>query len=80
MLTLKHNPDADQEDSFLVLFEGRYVGRIFYAGASGPKDRPWFWCVEFHEWQGSHVPQYGNVANLEAARAAFRASVGKMTL
>ncbi len=25
-----------------------------------------------HEWQGSDGPQYGNVADLEAAKAAFR--------
>ncbi len=75
MLTLKRNPDAaDQEDSYLVYFEGRYVGRIFYVGAGAPKDRPWFWGLEFHEWQGSDGPQYGNVADLEAAKAAFRAA------
>ena len=29
---------------------------------------------EFHEWQGSDGPQYGNVATLEAAKQAFRAA------
>ncbi len=72
MLTLKRNPDADQKESYLVYFRGRYVGRIFYVGAGAPKDRPWFWGLEFHEWQGSDGPQYGNVADLEAAKAAFR--------
>jgi hypothetical protein len=33
------------------------------------QDTPWFWSLEFHEWQGSDGPQYGNVADLEAAKA-----------
>ena len=28
--------------------------------------------IEFHEWQGSDEPQYGNVASLEAVKQAFR--------
>jgi hypothetical protein len=49
MLTLKRNPDADRDESYLVHFKGRYVGRIFYVGAGAPKDAPWFWGLEFHE-------------------------------
>ncbi len=74
MLALKRNPDADQEDSYLVYFRGRYVGRIFCVGAGAPKEAPWLWGLEFHEWQGSDGPQYGHVANREAAKAAFRAA------
>ena len=37
-------------------------------------EAPWFWGLEFHEWQGSDGPQYGNVATLEAAKQAFRAA------
>ncbi len=74
MLTLRRNPDADQSESYNILFERRYVGRISYVGAGAPKDRPWFWGLECHEWQGSDRPQYGNVANLDAAKAAFRAA------
>jgi hypothetical protein len=33
-----------------------------------------FWSLEFHEWQGSDGPQYGNVATLEAAKQSFRAA------
>jgi hypothetical protein len=32
------------------------------------------WGLEFHEWQGSDGPQYGQVADLDAAKAAFRAA------
>ncbi len=71
MLTLRRNPDADQSESYNILFERRYVGRISYVGAGAPKDGPWFWGLECHEWQGSDRPQYGNVANLDAAKAAF---------
>ena len=54
--------------AYNVFFEGWYVGRI-----GAPKDAPCFWDLEFHEWQGSDGPQYGNVATLEAAKQAFRA-------
>jgi hypothetical protein len=37
-----------------------------------PREQPWFWGLEFYEWQGSDGPQYGNVADLDAAKAAFR--------
>jgi hypothetical protein len=40
MLTLEQNSDADREDSYLVYFEGQYVGRVFFAGADAPKDQP----------------------------------------
>jgi len=45
-------------------------------GAGAPKDAPWFWGLEFHQWQGSDGPQYGNAATLEAAKQAFRRRVG----
>jgi hypothetical protein len=41
---------------------------------SALREAPWFWGLEFHEWQGSDGPQYGNVASLEAAKQAFRAA------
>ena len=37
------------------------------------REAPWFWGLEFHEWQGSDGPQYGQVASREAAKQAFRA-------
>jgi hypothetical protein len=74
MLILKRDPDAVRTESYDVFFEGRYVGCIFKADAYAPREAPWFWGLEFHEWQGSNGPQYGNVANLEAAEQAFRAA------
>jgi len=73
-LILKRNPDADQSESYNVLFEGRHVGRIYKAVSHAPREAPWFWGLEFHEWQDSDGPQYGNVATLEAAKQAFRAA------
>ena len=73
-LILKRNPDAKYSESYNVLFEGRHVGRIYKAVSHAPREAPWFWGLEFHEGQGSDVPQYGNVANLEAAKQAFRAA------
>ena len=57
-----------------VFVEGRYVGRIYKAVSHAPREAPWFWGLEFYEWQGSDGPQYGNVASLEAAKQAFRAA------
>ena len=73
-LILKRNPDAEYSESYNVLFEGRYVDRIYKAVSDAPREVPWFWGLEFHEWQGSDGPQYGNVATLEAAKQAFRAA------
>ena len=74
MPLLRKDPDSENDESYVVLCDGRYVGRIFYADAGVPKDRPWFWGVEFHEWQGCKGPQYGNAADREAAIAAFKAT------
>jgi hypothetical protein len=71
-LILKRDKDYKHDEGYLVYFEARCVGRIFSAGAGAPKDQPWFWGLEFHEWQGSKGPQYGNTADLETAKAAFR--------
>jgi hypothetical protein len=61
-LILKRNPDATYTENHNVLFQGRYVGRIYKAVSHAPREAPWFWGLEFHEW-----PQYGQVA-LEAAK------------
>ena len=74
MPILKRNPDAEYSESYNVLFEGRYVGRIYKAVSHAPREAPWFRGLEFHEWQGSDGPQYGNVATLEAAKQTFRAA------
>ena len=71
-LILKRNPDAEYSESYNVLFEGRHVGRIYYANR--PLDTPWFWGLDFFEWQDSDGPQYGHVASLEAAKKALRAA------
>ena len=74
MLLLRRNLESEEAESYVVLHEGRYVGRIFYAGAGAPKDRPWFWGLEFHEWQGCKGPQYGNAEDRAAAMAVFKAT------
>ena len=72
MLVLKKDTEVSQTESYNVLHEGRYVGRIFYDGM--PRDRPWFWGLEFHEWLKCKGPQYGNAADRQAAMAAFKAT------
>ena len=57
MLILKRNPEARYTESYNVLFEGRYVGRIYKAISHAPREAPRFWGLEFHEWQGSDGPQ-----------------------
>ena len=71
---LKRDPNARYTESYNVLFEGRHVGRIYKAVSHAPREAPWFWGLDFFEWQGSDGPQYGNVATLEAAKQAFRAA------
>jgi hypothetical protein len=62
MLILKRNPGYDDPEDHNVLFEERYVGCIYKAVSHAPRGAPWFWGLEFHEWQGSDGPQYGSVA------------------
>ena len=38
MLILKRNPDAEYSESYNVLFEGRYVGRIYKAVSHTSRD------------------------------------------
>jgi hypothetical protein len=73
-LILKRDPNARYTESYNVLFEGRCVGRIYKAISHAPRETPWFWGLDFFEWQGSDGPQYGNAANREAAMNAFRAA------
>ena len=78
-LILKRNPDAEYSESYNVLFEGRYVGRIYKAVSHAPREAPWFWGLEFHEWQGSDGPQYGNVATFRSCKAGLPRRVGSET-
>ena len=55
MLILKRNPDARCTERNNVLFEGRHVGRIYKAISHAPREAPWFWGFEIHEWQGSEA-------------------------
>jgi hypothetical protein len=71
-LILKRDPNARYTESYNVLFEGRCVGRIYKAISHAPREAPWFWGLDFFEWQG--IDGYGNAANREAAMKAFRAA------
>ena len=46
-LILKRDPDAVQSEHYDVLFEGRYVGRIYKAVSHAPREAPWFWGLDF---------------------------------
>ncbi len=74
MLTLRRNPDARQSEGYLVFDGERRVGRIFFADAAAPADRPWFWGMEFDQLRGRVGPQYGQAASRRAAMAAFKAA------
>jgi hypothetical protein len=69
----QRNPDYDDPESYNVLFGGWYVGRIYEAVSHAPREAHWFRGLDFHEWQGSDGPQYGNAATLEAAKQVCRA-------
>jgi hypothetical protein len=73
-LILKRDPNARYTECYNVLSEGRCVGRIYKAISHAPREAPWFWGLDFFEWQGSDGPQYGNAVNREAAMKAFRAA------
>ena len=66
-LVLKRNPDAQYSESYNVLFGGRNVGRIYKAVSHAPREAPWFWGLDFHEWQSSDGPQYALAAIFEAS-------------
>ena len=72
MLILKRNPDADQSESYNVLFEGRHVGRIYKAVSHAPREAPWFWGLEFHEWQDSDGPPVLARLEVRSRRSARR--------
>ena len=69
MLTLKLQSRRRLLGSYNVLFEGRYVGRIYKVISHAPREAPWLWGLDFFEWQGSDGPQYGNAAKREATGA-----------
>jgi hypothetical protein len=73
VLVLRKDREFDQGEGYSVIFEGRSVG-LFFGSAGAPKDRPWFWGLEFHEWQRCSGPQYGNAEDREAAKVAFKAT------
>jgi hypothetical protein len=50
-------------------FEGRYFGPHLQGRFPCAARRPWFWGLDFFEWQGSDAPQYG-----KAAKVAFCAA------
>jgi hypothetical protein len=52
-LILKRNPEARYTESYNVLFEGRYVGRIYKAVSHAPRERRGSGGLEFHEWQAA---------------------------
>ena len=52
-LILKRDPDARYTESYNILFEGWYVGRIYKVVSHVPRKAPWFWGLEFHEWQAA---------------------------
>ena len=73
-LILKRDPNARYTESYNVPFEGRCVGRIYKAISYAPREAPWFWGLDFFEWQGSDGPRYGNAVDRETAMKAFRAA------
>jgi len=67
--------DQTPEPAFGPLLHSRHCNISLAIGAAGaPKDRPWFWGLEFHEWLRCSGPQYGNADDREAAMVAFKAT------
>jgi hypothetical protein len=55
-------------------------GCIYKVVSHAPRETPWFWGLDFHEWQGSDGPQYGNVATLEVLSCAVLFRIYKMLI
>jgi len=70
-LILKRNPDAEYSESYNALFEGRHVGRIYKAVSHAPREAPWFWSLDFHEWQGSDGPEYLGLIHRRIAKIPY---------
>jgi hypothetical protein len=47
VLVLRKDREFDQGEGYSVIFEGRSIGRILFASAGAPEDRPWFWDWNF---------------------------------
>jgi hypothetical protein len=73
-LTLRHASKRSSgtrgPDDYDVMWQGRDIGRIFYAGAGVPPDQPWMWTIT-----GAvvvpHLPSHGFCASLDDAKAKF---------
>ena len=66
-----HGPwTADKED-YLVLVDGRVIGRIF-PQPQAPLGRPWFWTITAREYPPS-IHSRGYSATREQAMADFKA-------
>jgi hypothetical protein len=73
VLILKRDPNADDDEFYLVHHRGKVVGRIFNRrpGAHASSDATWFWCLAYDpRWQH---PFSGDAASQKAAITTFRA-------
>ena len=59
------------EDDYVVLFDGRVVGRI-YAPKDGPQAGSWYWSL-FEVPEKGWLAETGREASLEAATGALDA-------
>src|SRR3974390_1010634 len=70
-LILKRNPEAVRSEGYDVFFEGRHVGRIYKAVSHAPREAPWFWGLDFFEWQGSDGPEYLGLIHRRIAKIPY---------
>jgi hypothetical protein len=73
-LVFERSPTSPQwaEDDYIVLTDGRVVGRIVFERAA-PKGLHWFWTLT-HDQREGRSPAHGYAATREAARAALAAA------
>jgi hypothetical protein len=74
---LDRSPAMADLDDWIVLDDGRPIGRIYQRHAPANADVTWFWSITAYVEPRSELRTSGMAETLDAAKAAFRDSYDK---
>jgi hypothetical protein len=74
---LERSPAMANLDDWMVLDDGKPIGRIYQRHAPANADVAWFWSVTAYVEPRSGLRTSGMAETLDAAKAAFRDSYDK---